>query len=112
MYKAAPGDSQGWLDARRRGVSPAGHLGPGSSHQHSAAEDVLAREHTQIVRLVHNAPYLVGPLCVEYKRYTHTRTRFTMSTFLRVIIYEMFSFLEKEKRHSAGPKIHSVPTLL
>lgn len=35
-----------------------------------------------------------------------------MSTFLRVIIYETFSFLEKEKIHSAGPKIHSVLTLL
>jgi len=46
MYKAAPGDSLGWWDAQRRCVSPAGHLGPGSSHQHSAAENVLAREHS------------------------------------------------------------------
>lgn len=97
MYKAVPGGSQGWWDTQCHGVGPAGHRGPGSSHQHSAAEDVLARERTpDIVRLVHDAPYLVGALFVQYKTYTCTRTCFTMSTFLCVIIYEIFSFLEED----------------
>lgn len=60
MYQAAPGDSQGWGNAQHRSVSPAGHLDPGSYHQHSALGDVLARGHTQIVTTVHNAPYTVG----------------------------------------------------
>lgn len=42
MYKAIPGGSQGWWDSHS--VSPSGHLGQGSSHQHSAAEDTLAKE--------------------------------------------------------------------
>lgn len=66
----------------------------------------------QIVRLVCDAPHLVGALVVEYKIYTHIRMHFTMSTFLHVIIYEIFWFLEKDKIHSSGPQVNSVLTLL
>lgn len=35
--------------------------------------------------------------------YTHTQACLTVTTYLCVNIYEIFSFLEKEKVHSAGP---------
>lgn len=63
-----------------------------------------------IVRLVHDASYLVGALFFECKIYT--RMCFTVNTFLRVVIYKIFSFLEKLNIHSAGPKMYSVLTLL
>lgn len=54
----------------------------------------------------------MGACFAEYKVYTRTRMHFTMSMFLHAIIYEILSFLEKEKIYSAGPKTHSVLTLL
>lgn len=44
-----------------------------------------------------------SPLRVIQGIYTHTRACLTVTIYLCVNIYEIFSFLEKEKVHSAGP---------